>query len=65
MTPFERNIDFWRQLWRVVERSDVVVQILDARDPLFFRSADLEASPRRSGSRCASSPEHTTNCHAL
>jgi len=42
-TPFERNLDFWRQLWRVVERSDVVVQILDARDPLFYRSRDLEA----------------------
>ena len=21
MTPFERNIEFWRQLWRVIERS--------------------------------------------
>lgn len=42
MTPFERNIDFWRQLWRVVEKSDVVVQILDCRDPLFFRCLDLE-----------------------
>lgn len=20
LTPFERNLDFWRQLWRVVER---------------------------------------------
>ena len=20
MTPFERNLDFWRQLWRVIER---------------------------------------------
>ena len=20
LTPFERNIEFWRQLWRVVER---------------------------------------------
>jgi len=43
MTPFERNVDFWRQLWRVVERSDVVVQIVDARSPLFYRSRDLEA----------------------
>lgn len=42
MTPYERNLEFWRQLWRVVERSDVVVQIVDARNPLQFRSEDLE-----------------------
>ena len=42
MTPYERNIEFWRQLWRVVEKSDVVVQIVDARNPLLFRSDDLE-----------------------
>jgi hypothetical protein len=24
LTPFEKNIDIWRQLWRVVERSDLV-----------------------------------------
>merc|ERR1712131_337924 len=23
-TPFEKNIEFWRQLWRVIERSDLV-----------------------------------------
>lgn len=42
MTPYERNIEFWRQLWRVIEKSDVVVQIVDARNPLLFRSDDLE-----------------------
>ncbi|EXJ79957.1 hypothetical protein A1O3_08243 [Capronia epimyces CBS 606.96] len=42
MTPFERNIEVWRQLWRVIERSDLVVQIVDARNPLLFRSDDLE-----------------------
>jgi len=36
-TPYEKNLDFWRQLWRVIERSDVVVQIVDARDPLLYR----------------------------
>lgn len=41
LTPFERNIEVWRQLWRVVERCDLVVQIVDARDPLLFRSTDL------------------------
>jgi large subunit GTPase 1 len=43
MTPFERNLEVWRQLWRVIERSDVVVQIVDARSPLLFRSEDLES----------------------
>ncbi|GMM34137.1 putative GTPase [Saccharomycopsis crataegensis] len=42
LTPFERNLEVWRQLWRVIERSDLVVQIVDARNPLAFRSIDLE-----------------------
>ncbi|XP_071496171.1 large subunit GTPase 1 homolog [Diadema antillarum] len=42
LTPFERNLDFWRQLWRVIERSDVIVQIVDARNPLLFQCTDLE-----------------------
>uniref|UniRef100_A0A1B0FGV9 Large subunit GTPase 1 homolog n=1 Tax=Glossina morsitans morsitans TaxID=37546 RepID=A0A1B0FGV9_GLOMM len=42
LTPYEKNLEFWRQLWRVIERSDVVVQIVDARNPLLFRSEDLE-----------------------
>jgi large subunit GTPase 1 len=41
LTPFERNLDIWRQLWRVVERSDVIAQIVDARQPLLFLSQDL------------------------
>lgn len=43
LTPFEKNLDIWRQLWRVVERSDLLVMVVDARDPLFYRCADLEA----------------------
>ena len=42
LTPFEKNLEVWRQLWRVVERSSLVVQIVDARDPLMFRNHDLE-----------------------
>lgn len=42
MTPFERNLEVWRQLWRVIERSDLIVQIVDARNPLLFRCVDLE-----------------------
>lgn len=41
MTPYEKNLDFWRQLWRVIERSDVVVQIVDARNPMLFYCPDL------------------------
>jgi large subunit GTPase 1 len=42
LTPFEKNIEMWRQLWRVTERSDVIVQILDCRNPLLYRSLDFE-----------------------
>lgn len=42
VTPYEKNLDFWRQLWRVIERSDLVIQIVDSRNPLLFRSPDLE-----------------------
>jgi len=42
ITPFEKNIEIWRQLWLVVEKSQVLIQIVDGRNPLFFRSLDLE-----------------------
>lgn len=42
LTPYERNLEVWRQLWRVIERSDLIVQIVDGRNPLFFRNVDLE-----------------------
>lgn len=42
ITPYEKNPEIWRQLWRVVEKSDIVVQIVDGRDPLFFRCEDVE-----------------------
>ena len=51
MTPFERNLEVWRQLWRVIERSDLVVQIVDARNPLLFRSEDLERYVKHVGER--------------
>ncbi|CAK9311761.1 unnamed protein product [Citrullus colocynthis] len=46
LTPFEKNLDIWRQLWRVVERCDLLVMVVDARDPLFYRCPDLEAYAR-------------------
>jgi len=41
VTPFEKNIQVWRQLWRVLERCSCVLQIVDARNPLFYLSRDL------------------------
>lgn len=35
-TPFERNLEVWRQLWRTLERSDCVFVIVDARWPDFY-----------------------------
>ncbi|MQL92294.1 hypothetical protein Taro_024927, partial [Colocasia esculenta] len=46
ITPFEKNLDIWRQLWRVLERSDLLVMVVDARDPFFYRCPDLEAYAR-------------------
>ena len=37
LTPFERSIEVWRQLWRVLERSHLIVQIVDTRNPVQFR----------------------------
>ncbi|KAI8974363.1 P-loop containing nucleoside triphosphate hydrolase protein [Pilobolus umbonatus] len=31
---FERNLEVWRQLWRVMEISDVILIIMDIRNPL-------------------------------
>lgn len=41
LPPFEKNLDFWRQFWKIIELSDVVVQVVDARNPLFFYSQDV------------------------
>lgn len=50
LTPFERNVQLWRQLWRVLERSQLIVQIVDARNPLSFRCQDLENYVKEIGS---------------
>ncbi len=42
ITPFEKNLNVWRQLWHVVEKSDIIVQVVDARNPLLYRCTDLE-----------------------
>ena len=40
-TPFERNFEVWRQLWRTLERSHCVFLIVDARWPSFYANDDL------------------------
>ena len=35
LTPFEKNLEIWKQLWRTCEL-DCVAQIVDARDPMFY-----------------------------
>jgi len=42
LTPFEKNLEVWRQMWRVLERAQLVIQIVDARNPLLFRCEELE-----------------------
>jgi large subunit GTPase 1 len=42
VTPFEKNIQVWKQLWRVLEQSACLIQIVDARNPLFYYSSDLK-----------------------
>ena len=42
VTPYEKNFEVWKQLWRVVERSDLIIQIVDCRDPFFYRCDSLE-----------------------
>ncbi|KAL7676994.1 hypothetical protein ACOME3_003243 [Neoechinorhynchus agilis] len=54
VSPYEKNIEIWRQLWRLVERSDVIFQIVDARNPIFFRCADLEAYVQEMSQRMSS-----------
>lgn len=41
VTPFEKNLEVWRQLWRVMERCGIAFQIVDARNPLLYYTNDL------------------------
>ncbi|VDN97411.1 unnamed protein product, partial [Rodentolepis nana] len=51
ITPYERNLEFWRQLWQVVNQSDVLVQVVDARQPLLFYSSSLSEYVKEVDSR--------------
>lgn len=41
LSPFEKNPEVWKELWHVLERSQVAVYIIDARDPLSFFCEDF------------------------
>ncbi|TIB96479.1 P-loop containing nucleoside triphosphate hydrolase protein [Wallemia mellicola] len=51
LTPYERNLNVWRQLWRVIERSQLIVQIVDGRNPQMFWARDLDPYTRRMGEK--------------
>lgn len=36
LSYFELNLETWRQLWRVLEISDIILVIVDARYPVRF-----------------------------
>ncbi|XP_052750057.1 large subunit GTPase 1 homolog [Galleria mellonella] len=52
LTPYERNIEFWKQLWRTLEKADIVLILLDARNPLLFRCVDLEKYASEQKCKC-------------
>ncbi|GMH41120.1 hypothetical protein BSKO_09030 [Bryopsis sp. KO-2023] len=41
LSSYERNLEYWRQLWRVTERADICMVIVDARNPLLHFSHAL------------------------
>lgn len=42
MTPYEKNIDIWKQLWITVDHCELLCIIIDSRNPVFFKNEDLE-----------------------
>jgi len=41
LSYFEHNLETWRQVWRVLEKSDVVVMVTDVRHPILHFSPAL------------------------
>jgi ribosome biogenesis GTPase A len=46
---FEHNLEVWRQLWRVIEKSHVIVIVADARNPLVHIPLPLVREVQRKG----------------
>ena len=42
ITPYEKNIEVWKQLWMTVDKCQILFQIVDGRNPLYYRCPDLE-----------------------
>ena len=42
ISPYEKNIEVWKQLWMTVDKSHLLFQIVDGRNPLYYRCPDLE-----------------------
>ena len=59
LSYFEPKLEFWRQLWRVLERCDVALLVCDARHPLLHFSEALVAHVMQARARahvaCAAS----------
>ncbi len=49
ITPFEHNLEVWRQLWRVCEFSDAIVLVADVRYPTFHIPPSLVRALRPDG----------------
>jgi len=46
---FERNLNVWRQLWRVTETSSIILILIDSRFPLIHFPPSLEAYVKQLG----------------
>jgi ribosome biogenesis GTPase A len=38
LSYFELNLETWRQLWRVLEMTDILLVVIDSRFPVKFHS---------------------------
>ena len=43
ISPFEKNFEVWKQLWIVVDKCQILFQIVDGRNPLYFHCPDLDS----------------------
>jgi large subunit GTPase 1 len=41
LSPFEKNIEVWKHLTFVLHQCDIIVQVVDARNPEFYWNSDI------------------------